>query len=201
MLRLSVIFYKMSQWVLQVLTLKMGEVGAWTAATWMPDWKPFSSTYYCCDLVQRLIFKSFSFLICGMHAWTLSRVQLFVTPQTVAHQAPLFMGFSRQEYWSGLPCPSPGNLSYPGIKTSRWILFHLATWESPSVVHPMDHSPPGSSVHGILQARILEWVAISSSRGSSWPRDRTHIPYVSCVAGEFFTTSATWEALPCVLWT
>ena len=48
---------------------------------------------------------------------------------------------------------------------------------------PMDHSPPGSSVHGILQARILEWVAISSSRGSSGPRDQTP---VSCIAGRFF---------------
>ena len=47
---------------------------------------------------------------------------------------------------------------------------------------PMDCSPPGSSVHGILQARILEWVAISSSRGSSWPRDQTCISYVSCMA-------------------
>ena len=45
-----------------------------------------------------------------------SCVQLFVTPWTVAHQAPLSMGFSRQEYWSGLPCPSPGDLSDPGIK-------------------------------------------------------------------------------------
>ena len=45
---------------------------------------------------------------------------------------------------------------------------------------PMDRSPPGSSVHGILQARILEWVAISFSRGSLGPRDRTHISYVSC---------------------
>ena len=44
---------------------------------------------------------------------------------------------------------------------------------------PMDCSPPGSSVHGIFQARILEWVAISSSRGSSRPRDRTQISYVS----------------------
>ena len=42
---------------------------------------------------------------------------------------------------------------------------------------PMDCSPPGSSVHGILQARILEWVAISSSRGSSWPRDQTHVSW------------------------
>ena len=55
---------------------------------------------------------------------------------------------------------------------------------------PMDCSPPGSSVHGILQARILEWVAISSSRGSSWPRDRTHASCSSCIAGRFFTTEA-----------
>ena len=46
----------------------------------------------------------------------LSHVQLFATPWTVAHQAPLFMGFSRHEYWSGLPFPSPGNLPNPGIK-------------------------------------------------------------------------------------
>ena len=48
----------------------------------------------------------------------------------------------------------------------------------------MDYSPPGSSVHGILQARILEWVAISSSSGSSQLRDQTH---VSCIAGGFKT--------------
>ena len=53
---------------------------------------------------------------------------------------------------------------------------------------PMDCSPPGSSVHGILQVRILEWVTIPFSRGSSWPRDRT---WVSCIAGRFFTIWAT----------
>ena len=52
-------------------------------------------------------------------------------------------------------------------------------------------SPPGSSVHEIFQARILEWVAISFSRGSSQPRDRTQ---VSCTAGKFFTDWATREA-------
>ena len=50
---------------------------------------------------------------------------------------------------------------------------------------PMGCSPPVSSVHGIPQARILEWVAISSSKESPWPRDRTQ---VSCFAGEFFTS-------------
>ena len=47
---------------------------------------------------------------------SLSRVQLFVTPWTVAHQAPPSMGFSRQEYWSGLPFPSPGDLPDAGIE-------------------------------------------------------------------------------------
>ena len=46
----------------------------------------------------------------------LSRVQLFATPWTVTYQAPLSMGFYRQEYWSGLPFPSPGNLPNPGIE-------------------------------------------------------------------------------------
>ena len=55
---------------------------------------------------------------------------------------------------------------------------------------PMDCNLPSSSVHEILQARILEWVAISFSRGSSWPRDRTCI---SCISGGFFTDWATGE--------
>ena len=46
----------------------------------------------------------------------LSRVRLFANPQTVARQAPLSMGFSRQEYWSGLPCPPPGDLPDPGME-------------------------------------------------------------------------------------
>ena len=49
-------------------------------------------------------------------AKSLSRVQLFATLWTVAHQAPLFVGFSRQEYWSGLPCPPPGDILNPGIE-------------------------------------------------------------------------------------
>ena len=51
-----------------------------------------------------------------VHACVLSRSQLFVTPWTVAHQAPLSMGFSRQEYWSRLPFPSPGDFPDPGIE-------------------------------------------------------------------------------------
>ena len=57
--------------------------------------------------------------VCNLHVCTLSHlscVQLFVTPWTVACQAPLSMEFSRQEYWSGLPCPPPEDLSDPGIE-------------------------------------------------------------------------------------
>ena len=55
----------------------------------------------------------------------------------------------------------------------------------------MDFSLPGSSVHGIFQARIPQWVAISSSRGSSWPRDQTH---VSCIAGRRFNSEPPGKA-------
>ena len=51
----------------------------------------------------------------------------------------------------------------------------------PTLCDPMDCSLPGSSVHGTLQARILEWVAMPSSRGSSRPRDRNRVSYVSCM--------------------
>ena len=64
------------------------------------------------------------------------------------------------------------------------IVCESVSWSVVSLCNPMDCSPPGSSVHGIFQARILEWVAISSSRGSSQPRDQTQ---VSRMVGRFFT--------------
>ena len=72
----------------------------------------------------------------------LSCVQLFATLWTVAHQAPPSMGFSRQEYWSGLPFPSPGDLSDPGIKgrpLSKSV-FH-------SFIHTMNIEWSESAVH------------------------------------------------------
>ena len=65
----------------------------------------------------------------------------------------------------------------------------------PTLCDSMDCSPPGSSVHGILQARILVWVAMSSSRGSFQPKDQTRVSYVSCVGRRsLFTTSTIWKA-------
>ena len=67
----------------------------------------------------------------------ISRVQLSVTPWTVTLQASLSMGFSRQEYWSGLPCPPPGDLPNPGIELESLIspalageFFTANTWEA-----------------------------------------------------------------------
>ena len=106
---------------------------------------------------------------------SLSHVQLLATPWTTAYQAPPSMGFFRQEYWSGVPLPSP-----------------LIAQSCPTLCDPMDCSTASSSVHGILQARILVWVAIPFSRGSSWPRDQTQ---VSGIAGIFFTFWACREVL------
>ena len=68
----------------------------------------------------------------------------------------------------------------------------LATQSCLTHCDPMECSPPDSSVHGILQARIVEWVAISFSRGSSWPKVWTH---ASCGTDRFFTVWATRKAL------
>ena len=61
-----------------------------------------------------------------MHICLVSRVGHFVTPSTVALQAPLSMGFPRGEYWSGLPFPPPGDLSDPGIESASFMFPALA---------------------------------------------------------------------------
>ena len=134
-----------------------------------------------------------------------SHVQLFVMLWTIAHQVPLSMGILRQEYWSGLPFSSPKDLPDPGIEPTSLMSPALAMGSLPLVppgkpalppcavlsrsvlstlCDPMNCSLPGLFVHGDSQARILEWIAILFSRGSSEPRDRIQ---VSCVAGVFFT--------------
>ena len=83
---------------------------------------------------------------------SLSRVRLLATPWTEAYQAPPSVGFSRQEYWSGLPFPSPMH------ESEKWSLSVVS-----DSCDPMDCSPPGSSIYGILQAIVLEWGAIAFS--------------------------------------
>ena len=111
-------------------------------------------------------------------------------PWSAVCQAPLSMEFSRKEYWSGLPFPTPGDTPNPGIEPVS--LASLALGGEPSdkqqvtvkvkvkslshvrlFVTPMDSSLPGSAIYGIFQARILKWAAISFFRGSSQPL-KTH---------------------------
>ena len=93
-----------------------------------------------------------------------SRVRLCATPETAAHQAPPSLGFSRQEHWSGLPFPS---------------LMHESEVSQlcPTPSDPMDCSLPGSSVHGIFQARVLEWGAIAFSISGLYPIFKINIVY------------------------
>ena len=150
-----------------------------------------------------------------------------------ARQAPLSMGFPRQEYWSKLPFPSPRVLPYPGMEPTspalagefftteppgkprlrqsvnqelkeswnliNWILkkWSEVSQSSLTLCDPIDCSLPDSSIHGIFQARVLEWVAISFSRGSSLPRDWT---WISRIVGRCFpwaTREALWFLLIC----
>ena len=83
-----------------------------------------------------------------------SCVRLCATPYTAAHQAPPSLGFSSQEHWSGLPFPSPMHIR----EKWKWVVQSCLT-----LSNPMDCSLPGSSVHGIFQARVLEWGAIAFS--------------------------------------
>ena len=80
-----------------------------------------------------------------------SRVQLCATPKTAAHQGPPSLGFSRQEHRSVL-------LQCMKVKSESEV-----AQSCPTPSDPMDRSPPGSSVHGICQTRVLEWVAIAFS--------------------------------------
>ena len=121
------------------------------------------------------------------------------TPWTVAYQAPLFMGFSRQECWSGLPFSSPIQnkeralhyIIYQSKCICRCYVVHaiiLSCFSHARFCNPMDCNPPVSSVRGILQARILEWDAMPSSREYCQPRDSTLVSCNSCITGRFFTT-------------
>ena len=75
-----------------------------------------------------------------------------------------------------------------------YIYIHAQSLQSCLTLwDPIVYSLPGSSFHGVLQTRILEWVVTPSSRGSSRPRDGTHVSMSPVLAGEFFTTKTTWE--------
>ena len=110
--------------------------------------------------------------------------------------------------------PRPGGPAVAQFPSSWWVVLQKGliinqslvqprsvvccacsvTQSSSSLYNPMDYNLPCSSVHGIFQARILDWVAISSPRGSSRPRDPTHVPCISCFGRWVLYHCTTWEA-------
>ena len=113
-------------------------------------------------------------------------------PRSRAHQCVSLVSTSFSRY-----CWAPTMCQMPELRLSLLLRYAAAAAAKslqlcPTLCHPIDGSPPGSPVPGILQARTLEWVAISFSRWSSWSRDRT---WVSGIAGRCFNLWATREAL------
>ena len=123
--------------------------------------------------------------------------QLFATPWTIVCQTPLSMEFSTQEYWTGLTFVSPGDHPNPGIKPGFPSLLPYSLPSEPpgkptityataakslqsclTLCEPIDGNPPGSPIPGILQARTLEWVAISFSSAWKW---KMKVKSLSCV--------------------
>ena len=137
-----------------------------------------------------------------------------ITPTQIMNPPPLFLWphhvacriFPQSEIKSGPPAVEAasyplGHQGSPNLPFLKSVVTHNITlkkkWKckllSLTLYEPMDCTPPGSFVHRILPARILEWVAIPFSRGSSQPRYQTR---VSCIAGRFFTIWVTREAQP-----
>ena len=147
-----------------------------------------------------------------MHAKSLQSCLILCDLWMVACQVPLSMGFSRQEYWSGLPCPPPGESS----QSRDWpMLLCPLHWQmgSLSLVPPrkpqsvscsvvsdslqlIDCGPPDSFVDVILQAGILEWVAMPSSRGSSSLRNQTQVSFIAAR----FLTFTIWATRKSTMW-
>ena len=141
--------------------------------------------------IQSFTIKYYVVLSCFTRVW------LSASPRTIARQSPLFLGFSRQEYWSGLPCSPLGNHPYPGVEPESPALQIRHCWATGEVLNAMLpvlcwayllnciwlFATPWDEAHQLplpmrtLQARILKWIAMPSSRGSPQSRDQT------CISG------------------
>ena len=115
---------------------------SWSPLPFEPPFSGFLTKLKCWDFLLLLVLSHFS---C---------VWLCVTPEMAAHQAPLSLGFSRQEHWSGLPFL----LQCMKVKSESEV-----TQLCPTLRDSMDCSLPGCSIHRIFQARVLEWGAIAFS--------------------------------------
>ena len=124
----------------------------------------------------------------AVRTWTTTDKTLHLRPQ--GHLSSPTSWMRNSMLWASEPCLVL-TASFRVFSTLKESESEVAQ-SCPTLCDPMGCSPPGSSVHGISQARILEWVAISFSRGSSRPKDWI---WVSCIAGSLFTIWATRESV------
>ena len=136
--------------------------------------------------------------VCACVANCFSCVWLFAALWTVTHQAPLSMGFSRQDYWSGLPCPPPGNLPDPVIKLASLCLLH---WQMRSL--PL--APAGKPItEQDYVADCVSWVLRITVRLTNkldlqiccWNRSHS---YVTLIANTYSVLNSVYALLLCIL--
>ena len=146
----------------------------------------FFSLCSCVNMMHLWFFTLFSSLLSSVRKWILWRHDLS------SHFRPMCYIHGKIQTDMVVQCRNLLSCFSGGQAVSYTV--HTKAFQScPSLCDPIDHSPPGSSVHGILQSRTLECVVILFSRGSSWPRDWTTSLMFPALAGRFFTTSATRE--------
>ena len=142
----------------------------------------------------------------SLHAQLLSRGWLFTTPWTVTLQGSSVHGISQAKILEWVAISYSRGSSQPRDRTQvSYIAGRFFTTRNQkesevtqsclTLCDPMDCCLPGSSVHGILQARTLEWVAIPFPRGPSRPRDWTRVSWISCISRRILYLWATREAL------
>ena len=115
--------------------------------------------------------------------------------------------YCSSKYWSSCNSNTAAVIWYNYLENSLAVAYnitnnmialcvraHSVAQSCLTLCDPMDCSSPGSSIHGIFQSKILEWVAISYSRGSSPPRDRIHVSCISCTGRWILYHCASWEA-------
>ena len=144
----------------------------------------------CIDLWQ----MPYSLNLCADH--------LFGAPTMRKHNLGQSILLSRGSSWKVTMLSTASAAVFPAAweigPSVLWTYFSpcggvcISCWVVSNSSHRMDYSPPGSSVHGILQVRILEWVVIPFSKGSSWPRDQIQVSYITSI---FFIVWASREAL------